>query len=118
MRDPVTGQFVQGVSGNPNGRPKGCRNKLGEQFLLDLQTLWESEGADVLREARAEKPMEFAKMVAGLLPKELLVRRAPEEDMTDSELDDTIGKLEMFAAELRRLSTGQRATHSGSGTAN
>jgi hypothetical protein len=85
------------LPGHGMGRPKGSRNKLGEQFLSDLQKLWEQEGADVLKEARQEKPMEFAKMVAGLLPKELLVRTAPEQEMTDDELAETIDRLRAIA---------------------
>lgn len=27
------GRFLPGVSGNPAGKPKGARTKLGEQFL-------------------------------------------------------------------------------------
>jgi hypothetical protein len=98
-QDPKTGRFVSGNIGG--GRPKGSRNKLGEQFLEDLQSLWVKEGATCLKEARDEKPMEFAKMVAGLLPKELLVRRAPEEDMTDDEFEDTIAALAGLASQLR-----------------
>jgi hypothetical protein len=29
-----------GQSGNPNGRPKGSRNKLGEAFVADLLAVW------------------------------------------------------------------------------
>lgn len=99
-RDPKTGQFVTGSKGGP-GRRKGSRNKLGEQFLSDLQADWSEHGADTLIKAREEKPMEYAKMVAGLLPKELLVRTAPEDDMTDDELADTLEHLERLAAHIR-----------------
>lgn len=98
-KDKVTGRFLTGNNGG--GRPKGSRNKLGEQFLSDLQELWAEEGADVLKEARDDRPMEFAKMVAGILPKELLVRKAPEEDMTDDELADTLDALRDVARRLR-----------------
>ena len=104
------------AAGNP-GRPKGSRNKLGEQFLSDLQALWETDGADVLREARTEKPMEFAKMIAGILPKELLVRKAPEDEMTDDELADAIENLSNLASQLRADREGTRQTHEGTGKA-
>ena len=95
--------FKPGQSGNPKGRPKGSRNKLGDNFLKDLQALWADEGEKVLKEARAEKPMEFAKMVARLLPKELLVRTSPLEEMTDDELSDKLEQLEDFIAVARGL---------------
>lgn len=98
-QDAETGRFVSGNIGG--GRPKGSRNKLGEQFLADLQQLWAEEGEACLKEARTEKPMEFAKMVASLLPKELLVRREVEDDLTDDELADAIVALAAVAERLR-----------------
>ncbi len=89
--------FERGRSGNPGGRAKGARNRLGEAFLDDVRALWATDGPAVLREARAERPMDFARMVAGLLPKELLVRTAPEDEMTDAELADALDALRAVA---------------------
>ena len=38
-------QFEKGQSGNPAGRPKGSRNKLGEDFLTALARMPPSSGA-------------------------------------------------------------------------
>lgn len=55
--------------GNP-GRPKGSRNKLGEQFLEDLLASWEKHGMSAIERVIAEKPEQYLKVVASILPKE------------------------------------------------
>ncbi len=76
-------QFKPGNS----GRPKGSRNKIAEDFLKDVHKDWSEYGAETLPIARAEKPMEYVKMVASLLPKELTVTHDSDlEAMETSEL--------------------------------
>ena len=36
--------WQKGQSGNPNGRPKGARNRLSESVLSELITHWEEHG--------------------------------------------------------------------------
>lgn len=71
---------------NPKGRPKGSRNKLGESFLTDLQADWETNGAAVIETVRKDRPHEYLKVVASILPKELNVRVDPLDEMDDDEL--------------------------------
>jgi len=49
VRDATTGQFVEGVSGNPLGRPKGSKNKI---TLLKMTTeqAWRERNQDLLDE--------------------------------------------------------------------
>ena len=70
-RNPKTGQFLQGTSGNPAGRTRGSRNRLGEAFLIDLHNEWERSGPEALRRCAAEESAQFCKIVANLLPKEI-----------------------------------------------
>ena len=60
-----------GQSGNPAGRPKGARSILQEQFFKALQKDFEENGEVVLQIMRAEKPNEYARMVASLMSKEV-----------------------------------------------
>ena len=66
-RDVKTGRFLPGNSGF-GGRPKGSRNKLGEQFLLDLHHAWSEHGPTALSRCAGERPAEFCRIIASLLP--------------------------------------------------
>ena len=59
-----------GQTGNPAGRPKGSRDIIKEAFLKDLAADWKDDGIVALRKAREERPAEYCRMVASLLPKD------------------------------------------------
>ncbi len=112
-RDAETGRFLTGNSGG--GRPKGSRNKLGEQFLEALAQDFAEHGHEAIVACRAEKPNEYVKIVAGLLPKEHQVRKDPVDEMSDEEIADALDTPKRIVA-----GDGERPhrpTHKGRGTA-
>ncbi|MFN3169283.1 MAG: hypothetical protein ACE37E_01165 [Hyphomicrobiales bacterium] len=86
------GRFVSGNSGG--GRPKGSRNKLGEAFMADLYADWEEHGAATIETVRTEKPDQYLKVVASILPKDLNVNVNHFDDMADDELVERIRSLD------------------------
>ena len=71
-RDIKSGRFLPGNSGF-GGRPKGSRNKLGEQFISDLRDAWEEHGADVIARVARDEPAQFLRVIASLMPRDIRV---------------------------------------------
>ena len=71
---------------NPAGRPKGTRNKLSENFLHAFARDFEQHGAAVIEKVRNERPQDYLKIAASLLPKEMAIE--PSRTRSLSELSD------------------------------
>ena len=107
-----------GQSGNPAGRPKGSRNKLGEAFVEALHDDFMAHGVSVIETVRTEKPDQYLKVVASLLPKELHVKDASLDDMSDTELVDLLAAVRsIIAAEPGEKAKGNRRGAAGKNTA-
>lgn len=92
-------KFQPGVSPNPKGRPKGSRNKLGEEFLSKMLADFELHGTKVIETVRTEEPAQYLKVVASILPKELNVTTNAVEEMSDDDLARAIAALESIIAQ-------------------
>lgn len=88
--------FASGAEwkGNAKGRPKGSRNKLGEDFISALQESFNQHGPATIEQVRQERPHEYLKVVASILPKELNVRTDALNEMSDDDLAAILGAVQ------------------------
>lgn len=92
QKDPETGRFLPGNSGF-GGRPVGARNKLGEAFVAALQADFDEHGVGAIQRVRDEKPDQYLKVIASLLPKDVNFNFNNEIEMSDDELCERIRAL-------------------------
>ena len=79
-------RFQPGNNQNPAGRPKGSKNKLSEAFLADVAKAWEEQGMAVIQRVIDERPQDFLKVVANILPKDVNMRVTQLDEMSDEQL--------------------------------
>ncbi len=89
-----------GQSGNPNGRPKGARTKLANDFFNDVLAVWKTDGRTAVEKTARDHPEKFLTVVAGLVPKQV------EVDATDAAVDLAKG-LHAVAEFLESLADGE-----------
>lgn len=103
--------FKAGQSGNPQGRPKGSRSKLGEQFISDLYADWQLHGVKTLEKVREDKPEAYLKVVASILPKDVNLN----VNILDEIQPDDIDRLReaIISERARRIAAGDREEAGG-----
>jgi hypothetical protein len=107
-RDEATGRFLTGNNGG--GRPKGARNKLAEAFIQALADDFEANGVHAIEVVRAEKPDQYLKVIASLLPKEMTLNLNNDlGELSDDELLDEIRKLHASLAPFLAEGNGEKA---------
>ncbi len=95
-RVPPHPPFEKGNKMSP-GRKPGSRQAVATRFFNDLHALWQEQGEAVLRRAAFEKPMEFASMVAKLMPQKLEIT-TPTDGLSDDRIEALITLAERMAA--------------------
>jgi hypothetical protein len=63
--------FKPGQSGNPNGKPKGCKDKLGEAFVQALYDDFQANGAKAIIDCREQKPEAYLTAISRVIPKDI-----------------------------------------------
>ena len=97
-------RFKPGQSGNPAGRPKGSRNRVSEKLLETLATDFDAHGKEVIEKVRAERPADYLKIVASLVPKQMEI-----EDLRSSRKAEDLSDDELAAIALQATSNGYHA---------
>jgi hypothetical protein len=113
--------------GNPNGRPKGSRNRISEAALKALADDFDAHGVAVIEKVRTERPHDYLKIIVAVLPRRMEIDDAfadkPPHKLTDDELEAIIWKTQkrleamgeppltqddIAHAKARRLERGER----------
>lgn len=76
-------RFTKGISGNPRGREKGSRNKLGEHYLAALHADFEKHGVKVIERVREDCPDVYLKLVSQLIPKDVNLNVSASESFVE-----------------------------------
>src|SRR5215470_6201253 len=82
--------FTKGNPGKGGGRRRGSRDRISTALLEAIAKDFEEFGEEAVKIARVEKPVEYLRIVASLLPKEFEIVDSRLPDLTDEELDRLI----------------------------
>lgn len=99
----------QFTPGNP-GSPKGFRKRLAGDFVRELHADFNEHGAEAIAKCRTQRPAEYVRIIASLLPKQIDIR---EGELADTD-DDA---LESFLTLARTAFARSLETGSGEGAA-
>ena len=110
--------WAPGQSGNPNGRPKGSRNKLAEDFVAALYEDFtkaveeggKSQGMAAVAHVRENDPSTYVRVIAGLMPRDVTLKVDPWDELGDAELRDALDAVRALRAGPVGAALG---THSG-----
>jgi hypothetical protein len=73
-RRDTCGRFLTGNKFGRAGRPLGSKVRLSEKFLTELGKDFNKHGAEVIQQVRKNSPEIYLRVIAQLVPKEMLTR--------------------------------------------
>ena len=76
--------WVPGVSGNPNGKPLGARNRFGHDFVQAYAEHWEAHGGKCLDRLAEEDPAAYSRIAIAILPKVLELGEETREVLSEA----------------------------------
>ena len=85
-------------------RPEGARKKLAEDFLSDLERLWQQHGREVLYRLATERPLAFFRVMIKLARVQPLELGPPEESGYPCNREEVLRRLETRAGPTGRKS--------------
>jgi hypothetical protein len=93
--------FEPGNDGHGGGRPQGSKNRLQTKFLYELAEDFAINGAGVIKICRIEKPVEYLRIIASVLPRELQIETNALSDMSDEDIAASLSLLQKIQLNKR-----------------
>ena len=95
------GRWVKGFLGGP-GRPLGSRNKLSEDFLVDMHVAWLEHGPEVINRLIAERPEVFLLAMLKIAQVHRVEVGRPDDFDRPSSKEEALRRLEQSAGPKAR----------------
>ena len=89
-------------TGNANGRPKGSKHKLSEEFIAALNDHFVEHGVIAIQKVFEEDPSSYLRVIASIIPKDITVREASLEDLSDAELVEALDAVKAVSAAMAK----------------
>jgi hypothetical protein len=86
-KPPLHTRFQPGNKANPGGKPVASRNFLQARFLKEMAEDFDKNGRHAIVRMREERPSDYIRAIASLMPKELEVKTTAMDELTDEALD-------------------------------
>ena len=87
-----------GQVANPGGRPKGAKTRLEADFMWALSDAFHEQGKAAIDAVIRDKPHEFLKICAQLMPKDINVTTTMLDEMTLEQLEESLETLKLMNA--------------------